>query len=345
MSKSVGNVVNPMDMADEYGVDALRYFLMAAMALGQDASFTVDTFITRFNADLANNLGNLLSRSVAMVNKYFGGTLPTDRKVEDLDNDLYALAAQTVDKVEENMEQLLFSNALAEIWKLISRTNKYIDETMPWVLAKDEANKPRLATVLYNLCEMLRLCGVMIAPFMPETAPRMFEQLGVTDAALTEWDSLRRPASLPADLTVHPGAALYPRIDVAKELESLAALTQKKEEPKVEEKENVATMIDIEDFAKVNLVAGKILECEPVPKSKKLLKIQLDCGDKRQVVSGIAKFYTPDQLIGKKVCVIVNLKPAKLCGVDSFGMILASGEEDVKVVFLDPTAKNGDRIH
>lgn len=342
MSKSVGNVVDPVVLCNRYGVDAIRYFLLREIPFGSDGVYSNEALISRINSDLANDLGNLLSRSVAMVQKYFGGTLPSSRQADSLDTDLYQLADETQKKTESLMEQLLFSSALTEIWKLVSRTNKYIDETMPWALAKDPANAPRLASVLYNLCEMLRRVAVMIAPFMPETSPRILEQLGAS-AEHSTWDSLQSNP-LPAELTVHPGPALYPRIDMEKELQELAALHAPKPEKQAEP---TAEPIEIGDFAKVELVAAKILTCESVPKSKKLLKMTVDCGETRQVVSGIAPYYKPDELIGKTVVLVKNLKPAKLCGVESQGMILAAdaGENGARVLFLDDDIAPGAPIH
>ena len=342
MSKSVGNVVDPVVLCNRYGVDAIRYFLLREIPFGSDGVYSNEALISRINSDLANDLGNLLSRSVAMVQKYFGGTLPSDRQADSLDTDLYQLADETQKKVESLMEQLLFSSALTEIWKLVSRTNKYIDETMPWALAKDPANASRLASVLYNLCEMLRRVAVMIAPFMPETSPRILEQIGAS-AEQSTWDSLQSNP-LPAELTVHPGPALYPRIDMEKELQELAALHAPKPEKKTE---STAEPIEIGDFAKVELAAAKILTCEPVPKSKKLLKMTVNCGETRQVVSGIAPYYKPEELIGKTVVLVKNLKPAKLCGVESQGMILAAdaGENEARVLFLDDDIAPGAPIH
>ncbi len=337
MSKSKGNVVDPVILAERYGVDALRYYLLREIAFGSDGIFSNENLINRINSDLANDLGNLVSRTVAMVDKYFGGTIPAEREAGEFDSDLKALAAETVKNAEASLDKLNFSIALADIWKFVSRTNKYIDETAPWTLAKDESKKARLAEVMYNLCESIRIISVLIAPFMPNTTPEIRKQLGV--AQDFEWSECG-VFGKEATYTVSKGAIIFPRIDLEKELAELEAAKAQAEpvNPLKEEIEGVAK-IGIDDFAKVDLRVAKIIECEPVKKAKKLLKLSLNdgTGTPRTVASGIAKWYKPEDLIGKSVIVVSNLKPAVLCGVESCGMILAAdcGEDDVKVVFVD----------
>ena len=337
MSKSKGNVVDPVVLCERYGVDAIRYFLLREIPFGSDGVFTNEALIHRINSDLANDLGNLVSRTAAMVGKYFGGQLPADQAAGDFDDDLIALATATKAEVEKNMDTLQFSTALTELWKLVSRTNKYIDETAPWALAKDEANKPRLARVLYNLCESLRMISIMLAPFLPDTAKAIGAGLNATPDLLT-WESLDTFGLLPRDSVITKGDVLFPRIDMEKELAELEAA---KPAPKEEKKEeNVVTLaqIGIEDFAKVELKVAKVTACEPIKKAKKLLKLTLDDGSDtpRTVASGIALYYTPEQLIGHNVIVVANLKPATLCGVESQGMILAADNgEKVTVLFAD----------
>ncbi len=347
MSKSKGNVIYAEDLIEVFGVDAVRYYLLSEMPHASDGSITYATLIERYNSDLANTIGNLVNRTIAMQKKYFDGVIQPNDTAEPLDDEVKALAVKTLSDVDKCFNEYKIADSIECILTLARRLNKYIDETMPWALAKDESKKARLGAVLYNLLEGIRYLAILLKPYMPDTSKEILAQLN-TD--VTDYDSLLTFGGLKAGETVGEPKVLFSRIDSEKLIAELVAKQeeqQKAEKERIEEIQGIAK-IGIEDFAKVELKSAEVKACEPVKKAKKLLKLTLDDGSgvDRTVASGIAKWYTPDELVGKKVLVVSNLKPATLCGVESQGMILAAdaGEDDVKVVFLDSSIPNGSKI-
>ena len=347
MSKSRGNVIYADELAEYFSVDGVRYYALAEMPYANDGSITYENIINRYNTDLANNLGNLVSRTVAMTKKYFDGVIPAPEAEEGTDAELKALAQSTVTSFREKMDTYHIADAIDDVVTLLRRTNKYIDETTPWTLAKDESLKGRLGTVMYNLLECIRFAAVLLEPIIPATSEAIYKQIG-TDK--TDYASLSAFGGMTAGASVGEASVLFARIDEKKLLDEVHAKMEAQAkaaeaaEKAIEKPEGLA-LIGIEDFMNVELRSAQILACEKVPKAKKLLKLQIDLGyEKRQVVSGIAKFYEPEALIGKKVILGTNLKPAVLCGIESNGMILASGEDTIRVVFLDPETPLGERI-
>ena len=350
MSKSKGNVIYADELADRFTVDGVRYYALSEMPYANDGSITYENVIKRFNTDLVNNLGNLVKRTLDMQKKYFGSVIQAPTAKDALDDEVIAACVKAYGEVVECMDGYRVADALEAIFTMLSRANKYIDETTPWTLAKDEANRERLGTVLYTLLEAIRWGATLLAPFIPTTAEEILSELNTDVRGYATIGTAEQFGALVAGNSVCDSKVLFARIDEAKMLAELEAERQAKmaaaakAEAPIEKPEGCA-LIGIEDFMGVELRTAKIIACEGVPKAKKLLKLQIDLGyEQRQVVSGIAKYYTPDQLIGKKIIVVANLKPATLCGVESNGMILASGEETVRVIFLDPETPLGERV-
>ncbi len=350
MSKSRGNVIYADDLANRFSVDGVRYYALSEMPYANDGSITYESIIGRYNTDLANNLGNLVSRTIAMTKKYFDGVTPTPNGDEGVDGELKEAIATATKNFSDNMDSFHIADACADVFTMLRRANKYIDETTPWTLAKSEESKPRLATVIYNLLETIRIGAVMLSSLIPQTAETIFAELNTN---ICDYDSIFAFGGLESGKNVGEATPLFARIDEAKlmaEVEAEREEAAKKAEAAAKASEKPAkpegiAQIGIDDFMNVELRTAQVLACEKVPKAKKLLKLTIDLGyEERTVVSGIAKFYEPDQLVGKKIIVVANLKPAVLCGIESNGMILASGEDEVRVVFLDPETPLGERV-
>ena len=353
MSKSKGNVVDPYVLAEKFGVDALRFFLLRTFPFGSDGNFSNELLIQTINMDLANDLGNLVSRTTAMVEKYFGGTLPTERENSDADCDLKTMASTLRDRYETEMEHFQFQNALEQVFKTIQRANKYIDENAPWTLAKDPANRARLATVMYNLLETIRICAVLLTPFIPDSAEKIFDQIGACPCCRT-WEKANVWGSLRPDVTVRKGEALFPRIDAEKALAELNAIQEAQRKaalPALELEPYSQENVDFDTFCKSDLRAVKIKNCEAVKKSDKLLKFTLDdgSGTDRTILSGIHHYYEPEQLIGKTAVAILNLPPRKMMGIPSCGMLISAvhkekGEEKLHLLLLDDAIPAGAKL-
>ena len=353
MSKSKGNVVDPYVLAEKFGVDALRFFLLRTFPFGSDGNFSNELLIQTINMDLANDLGNLVSRTTAMVEKYFGGTLPAERESSDADDDLKQMASTLRDRYEAEMEHFQFQNALEQVFKTIQRANKYIDENAPWTLAKDPANRARLATVMYNLLETIRICAVLLTPFIPDSAEKIFDQIGACPCCRT-WEKANVWGSLRPDVTVHKGEALFPRIDAEKALAELNAIQEAQRKaalPALELEPYTQEQVDFDTFCKSDFRAVKIKNCEAVKKSDKLLKFTLDdgSGTDRTIVSGIRHYYQPEQLIGKTAVAVLNLPPRKMMGIPSCGMLISAvhkekGEEKLHLLLLDDSIPAGAKL-